>query len=293
MARGTPPQERTPPRGLRAPPRVVSRLSRPVWRLLDPDVPRTQAIRRLRALALASAATLAANALVAAVAHEPSTDPAAATGASTTTTTPPMTIRPLTSMAPAGHAPVITRVETTDPVAFVTIDDGYVRAPEVADVLDELDLPVTLFLVDRPVLDGAGYFGSLPGAVAESHSRSHADLRGMPEDAQRAEICDNARTIAGSLGRTPVLFRPPYGNHDEATQRAAAACGMAAVVLWEQSVERGEMRFRSAREIRPGDIILLHFRPELPGELRMVADRVAAAGLRVARLEDYLVPDAP
>jgi peptidoglycan/xylan/chitin deacetylase (PgdA/CDA1 family) len=271
---------------------VATRLSRLVWHLLDPDVPRTQAVRRLRALVLASAATLAANALIAAAADEPPTDQAAAISASTTTVPPPMTIRPLTSMAPPGHAPVITRVETTDPVAFVTIDDGYVRAPEVAAVLDELDMPVTLFLVDRPVLDGAAYFGSLPGTVVESHSRSHADLRGMPEDAQRAEICDNAGTITRSLGRAPVLFRPPYGNHDAATQRAAAACGMAAVVLWEQSVEKGEMRFRSAREIRPGDIILLHFRPELPGELRMVADRVAAAGLRVARLDDYLVPDA-
>lgn len=293
MARGTPPQRRTPPGRLRTT-LVATRWSRRVWRLLDPEVPRTQAVRRLRALVIVSSATLAANALIAAAADEPSTEPAAATSPSTTTTTPPpMTIRPLTSMAPPGHAPVITRVETTDPVVFVTIDDGFVRAPEVTAVLDELDMPVTLFLVDRPVLDHAGYFGSLPGAVVESHSRSHADLRGMPEDAQRAEICDNADTIGRSLGRAPVLFRPPYGNHDVATQRAAAACRMAAIVLWEQSVERGEMRFRSAREIRPGDIILLHFRPELPGELRMVADRVAAAGLRVARLEDYLVPDAP
>jgi len=292
MARGTPPRDRTLLGRLRDT-LVATRLSRLVWHLLDPDVPRTQAVRRLRALVLASAATLAANALIAAAADEPPTDQAAATSASTTTALPPMTIRPLTSLAPPGHAPVITRVETTDPVAFVTIDDGFVRAPEVAAVLDELDMPVTLFLVDRPVLDGAAYFGSLPGTVVESHSRSHADMRGMPEDAQRAEICDNAGTITRSLGRAPVLFRPPYGNHDAATQRAAAACGMAAIVLWEQSVEKGEMRFRSAREIRPGDIILLHFRPGLPGELRMVADRIAAAGLRVARLDDYLVPDAP
>jgi len=292
MARGTPPRDRTLLGRLRDT-LVATRLSRLVWHLLDPDVPRTQAVRRLRALVLASAATLAANALIAAAADEPPTDQAAATSASTTTAPPPMTIRPLTSLAPPGHAPVITRVETTDPVAFVTIDDGFVRAPEVAAVLDELDMPVTLFLVDRPVLDGAAYFGSLPGTVVESHSRSHADMRGMPEDAQRAEICDNAGTITRSLGRAPVLFRPPYGNHDAATQRAAAACGMAAIVLWEQSVEKGEMRFRSAREIRPGDIILLHFRPGLPGELRMVADRIAAAGLRVARLDDYLVPDAP
>jgi peptidoglycan/xylan/chitin deacetylase (PgdA/CDA1 family) len=279
-----------PPAG-RAAKASGTRWLRPLWRLLDPGVPRTQAVRRLRAVVLTGTATLAAGGLTTATSDAP-TESAAATSAAaaTTTSSPPATIRPLMVMTAPGQAPVITRVETTDPVVFVTIDDGFTRAPEVATVLDELDMPATLFLVDRPVLDGAAFFRSLPDAVVEAHTSTHTDLRTLPEDAQRAEICGNADTVARTLGRRPVLFRPPYGNYNVATQRAAASCGMAAVVLWEESIQHGQMRFRSVREIRRGDIILLHFRPELPDDLRALAQQVEDAGLRVAQLEDYLAP---
>ncbi|HEY8525777.1 MAG TPA: polysaccharide deacetylase family protein [Acidimicrobiales bacterium] len=209
-------------------------------------------------------------------------------GATTTTTRPPSTLEPLVTVN--GLAPVITRVATIDPVVFLTIDDGHTRSPELAAVLAELDVPTTLFLNDGPVSRDPDFFRSLPGATVESHTRSHADLRGLPEPAQRTEICGNADTIAAAFGRRPVLFRPPYGHYDDATRRAAAACGMAALVLWEETVEGGTVSYRSTPRLRPGDIVLFHFRPGLADELRTMVRRIEAAGLRAARLEDYLVP---
>jgi len=186
--------------------------------------------------------------------------------------------------------PVISRVDTPDPVAFVTIDDGYTRRLDTIAALLRLHLPVTTFVLDQPVQAGADFFRALPGAAVEAHTRHHTDLRTLPEAGQRAEICGNADAIAAATGRRPMLLRPPFGHYDAATVRAAAACGMRAVVLWEVVVEGDGLRFRTERRIRPGDIILLHFRPELPGQLEMVAAQVRAAGLRVARLEDYLIP---
>jgi hypothetical protein len=66
---------------------------------------------------------------------------------------------------------------------------------------------------------------------------------------------------------------------------------MAALVLWEETVNGSTMSFRGVQELRPGDIVLMHFRPGLASELRIVVERVEAAGLRIALLEDYLVPD--
>jgi peptidoglycan/xylan/chitin deacetylase (PgdA/CDA1 family) len=263
------------------------------WRLVDARVPRSRPARRLRALVLAGMATIAVSGLVSA-ASEPPTGPASATGpapTTTTTTRPPSTIQPL--VAPPGLAPVVTRVPTTDPVVFLTIDDGNTRSPDVARTLAELDIPTTLFLVDGPIGQGAGFFRALPRAVVEGHTQTHADLRGLPEDRQRAEICGNADTAQRAFGRRPALFRPPYGHYDQATQRAAAACGMAAIVLWEETVDGSRMSFREVPELQPGDIVLLHFRPQLAAELRIVTERIQAAGLRIALLEDYLVaPDA-
>jgi peptidoglycan/xylan/chitin deacetylase (PgdA/CDA1 family) len=257
--------------------------------LLDARVPRSRSVRRLRALVLAGTVTIALSGLMG-TASEPPGDRASATGQATTTTTrPPSTIHPLPSTP--GLAPVVTRVPTTDPVVFLTIDDGTTRSPETAETLDELGLPTSLFLNDRPIEQGAGFFRSLPNTVVEAHTQTHADLRGLPEDRQRAEICGNADTAQRAFGRRPVLFRPPYGNYNAATQRAAAACGMRALVLWQENVNNDVVGFREAQHFRPGDIILMHFRPSFVQELTVIRDRVHEAGLRFALLEDYLAPD--
>jgi peptidoglycan/xylan/chitin deacetylase (PgdA/CDA1 family) len=208
----------------------------------------------------------------------------------TTTARPPVTLEPLVSIP--GVAPVISRVETTDPVVFLTIDDGHTRNPEVKAALEEIGVPVTLFLLDGPVQADADFFRRLPDTVVESHSRTHPDLRTLSEEGQRAEICGNADLLERAFGRRPVLFRPPYGVYNEATTRAAAECGMAAIVLWEASVNGSDVGFRTTPRLRAGDILLMHFRPSFVTELRALADRAEEAGLRFALLEDYLVPDS-
>ena len=213
----------------------------------------------------------------------------------TTTTVPPTTTsagaaESISGLARPGEAPVLTRVETSDPVVFVTIDDGNVRSADAAAAIAELGIPVSLFLVNGPISAGADYFAGLPGAVVESHTRTHPDLRTLSLSGQLGEICGNAETIAAAFGRYPVLFRPPYGNYDGNTPRAAADCGMVAIVLWEVVVDHGRVRHRTVAQLRPGDIVLFHFEDGLGDSLRMFAQQVQAAGLRIARLEDYLVP---
>jgi peptidoglycan/xylan/chitin deacetylase (PgdA/CDA1 family) len=251
---------------------------------------------RLAKLVRASIVIVVASLLIDAISGHLSDGPAASEASEVsrapgpTTIPPPVTLVPLASTP--GVAPVITRVETTDPVVFLTIDDGHTRNPEVAAALEEAGVPASLFLLDGPVQAAPEFFRGLPDTVVESHSRTHPDLRTLPEEAQRAEICGNADTLERAFGRRPVLFRPPYGVYNEATTRAAAACGMAAVVLWEMSVNGSVVGFRSLPQLRRGDILLMHFRPTFVTELRALADRVDEAGLRFALLEDYLVPES-
>ncbi|MGH9227795.1 MAG: polysaccharide deacetylase family protein [Acidimicrobiales bacterium] len=259
--------------------------------------PPRQALERARLARLvrASVVIVGASLLVDAVGGRMSDGPDASEASESRDTTPtiarpPVTLVPLASTP--GVAPVISRIETTDPVVFMTIDDGHTRNPEVKAALEELGVPVSLFLVDGPVQADPEFFRRLPDTVVESHSRTHPDLRTLSEDGQRAEICGNADTLEAAFGRRPVLFRPPYGAYNEATTRAAAACGMAAIVLWEVSVNGADVGFRTMPQLRPGDILLMHFRSSFVTELRALADRVDEAGLRFARLEDYLVPES-
>jgi peptidoglycan/xylan/chitin deacetylase (PgdA/CDA1 family) len=159
------------------------------------------------------------------------------------------------------------------------IVDGFPRnQPQARFFLESYDLDAVILL-------------DLPDSLVESHTRSHPDLRTLPEEGQRAEICGNADTLERAFGRRPVLFRPPYGAYNEATMRAAAACGMKAVVLWEVSVNGADVGYRTLPQFRAGDILLMHFRSTFVTELRALADRADEAGLRFALLEDYLVPD--
>jgi peptidoglycan/xylan/chitin deacetylase (PgdA/CDA1 family) len=256
---------------------------------------RRRAVERARLAKLVRAAivVVAASLLIDAIGGHISDRPPASEASEsrgTSPTAPPVTLVPLASNP--GVAPVITRVETTDPVVFLTIDDGHTRSPEVRAALEELGLPVSLFLLDGPVQADAEFFRRLPDAVVESHTRTHTDLTTLPEEAQRAEICSNADTLEGAFGRRPVLFRPPFGAYNEATTRAAADCRMAAIVLWEVSVSGADVTFRTTPQLRPGDILLMHFRPSFVSELRVLADRAREAGLRFALLEDYVVPDS-
>jgi peptidoglycan/xylan/chitin deacetylase (PgdA/CDA1 family) len=285
-----------------------------LWSLVDPDVAHTQAVCRLRALVLVSTVVvtmaiagsegrdrLAASADARTTGGSPArSSPAAPSptslnrGTTTTTVGTSMAVAPSPASAPGlpatepGTVPVLTRIDTTDPVVFITIDDGIVRSAATADALHRLGVPVTLFLVDDPVRVGRSYVSSLPDATVESHTSTHPDLRTLSEGRQRAEICGNVETIDDAFGHRATLFRPPYGNFDDGTRRAAAACGMRAIVLWSVVVDGGSISFRTTPRLRPGDIVLLHFTDDLPSDLQVLAERIEAAGLTVGSLEDYL-----
>jgi peptidoglycan/xylan/chitin deacetylase (PgdA/CDA1 family) len=243
----------------------------------------------VRAAILLVATSLTIDAVGGGLSDRPAQSEASESRSVATTVPPPVTLVPLASTP--GVAPVITRVETTDPVVFLTIDDGHTRNPEVKAALEELGVPVSLFLLDGPVQADPEFFRGLPDSLVESHTRNHPDLRTLPEEGQRAEICGNADTLERAFGRRPVLFRPPYGVYDQATTRAAAACGMKAIVLWEVSVNGADVGYRTVPQFRAGDILLMHFRSTFVTELRALADRADEAGLRFALLEDYLVPE--
>jgi hypothetical protein len=99
----------------------------------------------------------------------------------TTTTSsfpPPVTNAPLPEEP--GVAPVITHVDTNDPVVFLTIDDGLTRQPEFLTEFDRLNMPASLFMINEPIESDPEYFRSMPGTLIESHTQSHMNLRGQP-----------------------------------------------------------------------------------------------------------------
>ena len=214
----------------------------------------------------------------------------------TTTTVPPEPPAPPTSAptpvnVPAGQlATVISHLRVNGPVVFVTIDDGYVRDPQVLDLIRAQHIPVALFLIGRVAPVGADYFHALQaaGATIEDHTNLHPKMPGLTFDDQKNEICTVVPEFTRLFGARPALFRPPYGLYDDATRRAAADCGFRALVEWSASMNGGQLATASGGPLVAGDIVLMHFRPDLYANLTALLRIVHDRGLQFGRLESYL-----
>lgn len=192
----------------------------------------------------------------------------------------------------AGLPPVVSRVATSDPVVFVTIDDGWTKDPTVLPFLAAHDIKVTAFLIGKVAVRTSPYWDALlsQGGLVEDHTVTHPFLAHRTLAEQKAEICPPLEDDQRLFGRRPTLFRPPYGSLDRTTVSAAGDCGVSAVVLWDAVVQKGKLRRALRGPLQRGDIILLHWGPGLAGDLRALVGSLAASGLHSALLEDYLGP---
>ncbi|KUN08630.1 polysaccharide deacetylase [Streptomyces yokosukanensis] len=190
---------------------------------------------------------------------------------------------------------VVDHVPTRDRVVFLTYDDGAEKDPRFVDMVRELRLPVSVFLTDTAAGPDYGHFARLRelGAGIQNHTLDHRVLAGLPYAGQRAEICGQQARLRSRLGARPRLFRPPYASYDTTTLRAAADCGISALVLWRAAMTPTDLVYPHGKHhLRPGDIILVG--PDettgvpLQQRTTLVLRRVQQRGLTVGRLEDYL-----
>ena len=192
---------------------------------------------------------------------------------------------------PAGpSAAWITHIPTTQKVAFLTIDDGWVQLPEGVQLFKAAHIPVTLFLSLNAIRNNPAYFKQFQdaGAVIEAHTLTHPELKGKSYDFQKHEACGSADQLGQLYGRRPVLFRPPFGDEDPTTLKVVHDCGMKAAFFWKETVNAGIVRFQAGHTVQPGDIILMHFRPTFVADFLAALNAILAAGLTPALLENYI-----
>ncbi|WP_211880152.1 polysaccharide deacetylase family protein [Pseudarthrobacter albicanus] len=191
-----------------------------------------------------------------------------------------------------GLAPVLTRIATQHPVVFLTIDDGVTRTPEMVRLMAEYDYPASIFLTRNFVQADPAFFKQFAaqGSLVENHTVSHNInmVTQLGYQQQLAEITGMQEFAEQQFGRRPALFRPPGGAYSTAMRLAVAAAGLKAVVTWEAKANAGRMDYQYGNALRPGDIVLMHFRPEFAADLAAFRAAQLAAGLEVVLLEDFL-----
>jgi peptidoglycan/xylan/chitin deacetylase (PgdA/CDA1 family) len=193
--------------------------------------------------------------------------------------------------------PVFTSIPTEQKVVFLTIDDGAEKDPAFLRMMGDLKIPYTAFLTDFLIDDDYGYFKKMQatGITLNNHTLHHPYLPALSYRQQKHEICGMQDVMEKHYGKRPRLFRPPYGDYDQDTLRAAKSCGIEYAPIWDEEVFVDHWEYREDdQDLHPGDIVLTHFRGRdqwkgtMADDMRRFLNKVTAKGYAVARLEDYL-----
>jgi peptidoglycan-N-acetylglucosamine deacetylase len=168
----------------------------------------------------------------------------------------------------------ITNVETRDPVAALTFDDGPhpVYTPRVLGVLNNHGAKATFFMVGEAAIKYPDIVRMVvrAGHVIGNHSWNHINLTEIRSRLRRLkQLWGCARATAPHCSR---LFRPPHGGLNDQI-RFDALIFRYKVILWSASAQdwipqgSEEIAQKMVERITPGSIFLLHdaiYRSHLP-----------------------------
>ncbi|MGJ5751958.1 peptidoglycan/xylan/chitin deacetylase (PgdA/CDA1 family) [Streptomyces puniciscabiei] len=203
-------------------------------------------------------------------------------------------------LSATGPVPVFTHIPTSQKVVFITVDDGQEKDPRFIEMMRDLKVPITMFLMNDAIKSDYGYFRQLQalGDHIENHTLHHPVMSTLALARQKEEVCGDQKILTKEYGTAPLLFRPPYGAYNANTRTAVAECGPRAIVWWRESMQIRNIQYQvPGGKLHSGDIILAHFRG--PSELKgatmtqmfaSLLKRIQEQGFAVARLEDYIQP---
>lgn len=195
--------------------------------------------------------------------------------------------------AQAQALPITYRVETKDPVVFITIDDGIVTPQAALDYVEKHRIPITSFLTSSQVTGSkVRYFERISrwGSV-QNHTTTHASLATSDAGLIKRQVCPVQVDYRRTFGDKPWMLRPPYGAGPSGStlHDVARRCKITDIVMWDAVVDQGRLTTRYGGGLQPGSVILLHFTGNLAADLKVAVSAARAQGLRPADLGDYLL----
>lgn len=201
------------------------------------------------------------------------------------------------TVAPSASAqalPVTYRVDTKDPVVFITIDDGIITSQAGLDYVEKHRIPITSFLTSSQVTDSkVRYFERISrwGSI-QNHTTTHASLATSDAALIKSQVCPVQVDFRRTFGTKPWMLRPPYGAGPDGhtLHDVVRRCHITEIVMWDTVVEQGRISYRYGDGLNPGSVILLHYSANLAVDLKVAVSAARARGLHPANLADYLTP---
>jgi peptidoglycan/xylan/chitin deacetylase (PgdA/CDA1 family) len=196
-------------------------------------------------------------------------------------------------------ARVVWRGPRADRVVALTFDDGWSPAAlrRIRDTLVREGVPATFFVTGMYVQRAPALWREIATRFPiANHSNRHRDTRELSDHAIIRDLVRTRAAVEAATGRRILpVFRPPYGSHDERTDRLAAAAGFPTIAMWSTSANdtirpvTKKSVVRRATAGRPGAIVLLHAGPMVTARaLPKIIERYRARGFRFVTLPELI-----
>ncbi len=175
---------------------------------------------------------------------------------------------------------------------------GNEETAQLLDILDKYKVKATFFLVG----DWVDHFPGDVKTIAEkghdigNHSNTHPHMPQLSSDTASTEITACNDKIKALTGKSPTLFRPPYGDYDNMVVNTVKSLGMYCVqwdvdsLDWKDPTPE-QMTKTVLDKVQDGSIVLMHNGAKhtpaaLPGIIKGIQDK----GFEIVLIKD-LIPE--
>ena len=168
------------------------------------------------------------------------------------------------------------------------------------EILKEYNVPATFFVVGAWVDKYPESVKELAdaGHRVQNHSNTHPYMTQLSKAKMTDEITTCNEKIKAVTGTSPSLFRPPYGDYDNAVVETVEGLGMFPIqwsvdsLDWKDDATAESIYKRVTSKVKPGSIVLFHndaaHTPEaLPNILKTLKDQ----GYEFVFIDDLIYKD--
>lgn len=190
-------------------------------------------------------------------------------------------------------------VDRSDNKVAISFDAawGNEQTETLLQILKDKNVTATFFLVGDWVEKFPDSVKSIAkhGHDVENHSDTHPYMTQLSAEEKTSQLINCNDKIKKLTGKSPTLFRPPYGDYDNSVVKAAKDAGMYCV-QWDidsldwKDPSPSEMVQRITSKLTSGSIILMHNGAKnTPEALPLIIDAVRAAGYEFVPISEILL----
>lgn len=193
-------------------------------------------------------------------------------------------------------------VETEEKKIAISFDAAWGNddTGTLIDILKEYEVPATFFVVGAWVDKYPESVKQLAdaGHQVQNHSNTHPHMPQLAKTQMKDELETCNQKIKAITGVEPTLFRPPYGDYDNAVIEVTKSAGMQAIqwsvdsLDWKENATPESIYKRVTSKVKPGSIVLFHNDAEhTPEALPSILKTLKEQGYEFVFISDLIYKD--